>query len=164
GGSVGIPSSIGDTILERAREMGCLTTEGTLHLLRWCIPRVFDLGGVSQTVTDSLLLRYPAKGCAELEDVRLSGCPHLLEVEALLLKIRKAGVGGQEDEACPLRSLDVSGNENISDGIFKALAGRCPSLSALKVDNCPRLTGSFLQRLAEGCPALTSLSAEASTG
>lgn len=46
----------------------------------------------------------------------------------------------------------------------KALAGRCPSLSVLKVDACPRLTGSFLQRLAVGCPELTSLSAEASTG
>ena len=31
--------------------------------------------------------------------MRLSWCPHLLEVEALLLKIRKAGVGGQVREA-----------------------------------------------------------------
>lgn len=53
----------------------------------------------SHFVAICLVRRYPAKSCAELEDVRLSWCPHLLEVEALLLKIRKAGVGGQVREA-----------------------------------------------------------------
>lgn len=58
GDSVGIPSSLGDAILERAGEMGCLTTAGILYLLGWCTPRVFSLEGVPPTVTDSLLLRY----------------------------------------------------------------------------------------------------------
>ncbi|CAM9329536.1 unnamed protein product, partial [Hapterophycus canaliculatus] len=164
GDSVGIPSSMGDDILERAGEMGRLTTDGVLHLLKWCTPRVFCLEGVSPTVTDSLLLSYPAESCAMLEEVRLGWCPHLLEVEAFLLKIRKAGIDGQGDAACALRCLDVSGNERLSDGILKALAGRCPSLSVLKVDACPAITGRFLPRLAEGCPALTHLSAAASEG
>ena len=57
-GSVGVPSSLGDTILAKAREIGCLTTSGVLELLRWCTPRVLSLQGVSPTVTDSLLLRW----------------------------------------------------------------------------------------------------------
>lgn len=57
GGSVGIPSSIGDSIISRTGEMGCQTTRGILDLLRWCMPRVLDLEGVSPAVTDSLLLR-----------------------------------------------------------------------------------------------------------
>lgn len=39
--------------------------------------------------------RYPAESCAMLEEVWLGWCPHLAEVEALLLKIRKAGLEGQ---------------------------------------------------------------------
>lgn len=58
GSSVGIPSSIGDSIITRTGEMGCQTTSGILDLLRWCTPRVLDLEGVSPAVTDSLLLRY----------------------------------------------------------------------------------------------------------
>ncbi|CAB1104966.1 unnamed protein product [Ectocarpus sp. CCAP 1310/34] len=118
-GSVGIPSSIGDSIITRTGEMGRQTSSGILDLLCWCTPRVLDLEGVSPAVTDSLLLRYPGESCAMLEEVRLGWCPHLLEVEALLLKIRNAGVDGQEDEACALRVLDVSGSEGISDGILK---------------------------------------------
>lgn len=57
GGGVGVPSSIGDAILERAREMGCSTTNGVLELLRWCTPRVLCLDGASPTVTDALLLK-----------------------------------------------------------------------------------------------------------
>lgn len=37
-----------------------------------------------------------------LEEAWLGWCPHLLEVEALLLKIRKAGVDGQVCGACDL--------------------------------------------------------------
>lgn len=44
--------------------------------------------------------RYPAESCAMLEEVWLGWCPHLLEVEALLLKIRKAGVDGQVGGVC----------------------------------------------------------------
>ncbi|CAM9295012.1 unnamed protein product [Ectocarpus sp. 6 AP-2014] len=164
GSSVGIPSSIGDSIISRTGEMRCQTTSGILDLLRWCTPRVLDLEEVSPAVTDSLLLRYPGESCAMLEEVCLGWCPHLLEVEALLLKIRNAGVDGQEDEACALRVLDVSGSEGLSDGILKALAGRCPALSTLKIDACPAVTGAFLPRLAEGCPSLAQLSADACTG
>ncbi|CAM9502881.1 unnamed protein product, partial [Ectocarpus sp. 8 AP-2014] len=163
GSSVGIPSSIADSIITRTGAMGCQTTSGILDLLRWCTPRVLDLEGVSPAVTDSLLLRYPGESCAMLEEVCLGWCPHLLEVEALLLKIRNAGIDGQEDEACALRVLDVSGSEGLSDGILKALAGRCPALSTLKIDACSVVTGAFFPRLAEGCPSLTQLSAEACT-
>lgn len=54
---VGIPSSIGDAVLKRAGETGCLTDQSVLELLRWCVPRCLFLNEAPLTVTDSLLVR-----------------------------------------------------------------------------------------------------------
>lgn len=56
---------------------------------------VFHRLGAAFRATSHARQRYPGESCSVLEEVCLGWCPHLLEVEALLLKIRNAGVDGQ---------------------------------------------------------------------
>lgn len=71
--------------------------------------------------------RYPAASCAMLEEVWLGWCPHLLEVEAFLLKIRKAGIDGQvrpERRRCYTQLLFMHGRSTkalIDPGIYLSL-------------------------------------------
>ncbi|KAG5186901.1 hypothetical protein JKP88DRAFT_276316 [Tribonema minus] len=148
GPEAGIPSQISAQTVAWAAKTGNLSDTLLLWLLeKGSLLQLPLLDAIA--VTDKVLARYPHEKAADLEVVQLGD--RFLEAGSLLRKIATAG-------GSTLRHLALRGCEGIDDGMIKALQKRNHGLESLHLVDCADLTGAFLERLADCCPLLWSLS------
>lgn len=92
-----------------------------------------------------------ARGCTALTSLGLAGCMNGVTDEAVQAIAQGAGVGG------PLRHLDLTGCELITDVGVGALAKHATGLTSLELAWCDRITDKGIGLLAERCTQLHTL-------
>ena len=161
--------NLSNVVLMEASSTYCLITDGGLMKLVEGCPQLESISlAFCRTIT-GLAIAHMAQHCSRLISINLSECYMIGDDGFCAIAQRCQGLQIAELSNCPglsnaaiqqllklpLRSLNVSGCRDITDG---SLAGvHCPTLERINMNNIDNLTDTVLTAMSDGCSALKEI-------
>ena len=161
--------NLSNVVLMEASSAYCLITDGGLMKLAEGCPQLESISlAFCRTIT-GLGISHMAQHCPRLVSLNLSECYLISDDGFCAIAQRCQGLQIAELSNCPglsnaavqqllklpLRSLNVSGCSDITDGSFSGV--HCPTLERINVNNVGSLTDAILTSMSDGCPALKEI-------